>query len=124
VDWHLWWRVVQNSTGKNKVTRYDLGPPKNNIICMQESFRGLFWIGLSSGILKFNSKSGKFRDPLPDTRIANNLRGAQVWDLLKDGDRLYIATTFGLFVYNYLNKELYQFSFTSSPDFSNGCGIN
>jgi len=106
-------------TESNKVTRYDPGPAKNNISCLQESSHGLFWIGLSSGILEFNSSNGKFRDPLPDTKIANNLRNAQVCDLLKDGDRLYIATDFGLFVYNYLNKELYQFSFAPAPGYSN-----
>ena len=103
----------------NTVTRYDSGTTKNFIVCMQESSPGLFWIGLTSGILEFNSRSGEFRDPLPVTRIANNLREAMVWDMLKDGDQLYIATTFGLFVYNYPNKKLYQHSFTSSPDYSN-----
>jgi len=110
------YKIQQES---NTVTRYDPGLTKNFIICLQESSRGFFWIGSSTGILEFNANSGKFRDPLPDTRIANNLRNVMVWDLLKDGDHLYIATTFGLFVYNILNKELYQFSFTSSPDFSN-----
>jgi signal transduction histidine kinase/ligand-binding sensor domain-containing protein len=100
----------------NKVTQYDPGPQKNSILCMQESSRGLFWIGLSAGVLEFNSNSGKFRDPLPATEIANKLRGAMIWDLLKTGNQLYMATSFGLFVYNYLNKELYHYSFTSKLD--------
>lgn len=100
----------------NKVTRYDPGQTKNFILCMQESSPGSFWIGLESGILEFNSTTGKFRDPLPETLIANNLRGAVVWDLLKDGNQLYVASSFGLYVYNCLNKELHQFSFTSKLD--------
>ncbi len=104
------YKIQQKS---NKVTRYDPGPTKNNIVCMQELSPGLFWIGLSSGILEFNSQSGKFRDPLPDTRIGNNLRCIFVWDLLKDKEQLYIATSIGLFVYNNLNNELYHFSFIS-----------
>jgi signal transduction histidine kinase/ligand-binding sensor domain-containing protein len=100
----------------NKVTQYDPGPQKNSILCLQELSSGLFWLGLSEGILEFDSNSGKFRDPLPATGIAKNLRGAMIWDFLKDGNQLYIATSFGLFVYNYLNKEVYQYSFTSKLD--------
>src|SRR5664280_38982 len=88
-----------------KVTRYDLSVRRNNIICMRETDNGTYWIGLSPGIIEFNSFSGKFRDPLPHGKIADNLRGSVVWDLLKDGNNLFIGSLCGLFVYDIPNKK-------------------
>jgi len=110
------YKIAQES---NKVTIYDLGFPKNFIICMQESSPGIFWIGLYTGILEFNTYSGKFRDPLPNNRIANNLRNSTVMDLKKVGKEIYIATMRGVFVYNYNNKQLYQFSFDKDDSSDN-----
>ena len=108
--------------GNKKVMHYDLTSPKNRIICMQEVSPGFFMIGLNNGILEFNSESGKFSDPMPDTKIANNLRFTGVSDMLKDGDQLYIGTISGLFMYNILNKKLLQFTFNNNDsviDYSN-----
>jgi len=107
---------------RNVAFRYDLGIPRNNIVAMQLSSPGVFWIGMFPGLLEFDSKTGKFRDPLPDTKIANNLRGTSVWDMLKDGDNMYIATISGLFAYSIKHKIIKQFSFnkndTSLDDFN------
>jgi ligand-binding sensor domain-containing protein len=97
-------------SGNIKVTCYDSGIRKNNIICMQGDNLGKFWIGLSPGFLEFNSDNGKFNDPLSDNRVADNLRGSVVWDLLKDGDRLFIGTLCGLFILDIPKNKLYQFS--------------
>lgn len=93
------------------VTQYESSIGKNNIICMLETFPGYFWIGLNTGIIEFNSNNGKFRDPFPNnTRVENNLRGSVVWDLLKDGNMLYMGTLCGLFVYDLSGKKLFQYS--------------
>lgn len=93
------------------VTQYESSIGKNNIICMQETSPGYFWIGLNTGIIEFNSNNGKFVDPFPNnTRVENNLRGSVVWDLLKDGGRLYIGTLCGLFVYDMSEKKVFQYS--------------
>ena len=94
-----------------KVTQYDLIMQKNNIICMQETSTGYLWIGLNPGIIEFNSYTGKSFDPLPDTRIAKNLRGAFVLDLLKEGNRMFMGTQCGLFLYDITGERLFQYSF-------------
>jgi signal transduction histidine kinase/DNA-binding response OmpR family regulator/ligand-binding sensor domain-containing protein len=100
--------------GNKKVIHYDLGSLKNRIICIQEASPGFFMLGSNKGILEFNSESGKFSDPLPDTKIANNLRVTGVADMLKDGDQFYIGTINGLFIYNILNKKLLQYTFSNN----------
>lgn len=100
--------------GNKNVMHYDLTSPKDRIIYMQEASPGFFMMGLNNGILEFNSESGKFSDPLPDTKIANNLRVTGVADMLKDGDQFYIGTIGGLFIYNTLNKKLFQFTFNNN----------
>lgn len=93
-----------------QVTCYDSGIRKNNIICMQGDDLQTFWIGLSPGFLEFNSGNGKFKDPLPNNKIADNLRGSVVWDLLKDGNKLFIGTLCGLFVFDIPHQKLFQYS--------------
>ena len=108
--------------GNKKVAHYNFTSPENRIICMQELSPGFFIMGLNDGILEFNSEIGKFSDPMPDTKIANNLRVTGVADMLKDGDQLYIGTISGLFIYNIVNKKLFQFTFNNNDsviDYSN-----
>jgi len=99
----------------NKVTRYDLG----NVRCLQEVFPGIFWIGQITGIVEFNTRNGKSVNPFPKSKIAANLKDAVVFDMLKDGNQLYIATIIGLFVYNQSNRELYQYPYNSNNFYYN-----
>jgi len=101
--------------GNNKVTRYDLG----NVRCLQEVSPGKFWIGQITGIVEFNTSTGKSQNPFPKSKIAANLNDAVVFNMLKDGNQLYLATIIGLFVYNQLNRELYQYSFNSNNFYYN-----
>jgi signal transduction histidine kinase/DNA-binding response OmpR family regulator/ligand-binding sensor domain-containing protein len=100
--------------GNKKVIQYDTGSLKNRIISMQEVSPGFFILGSNKGILEFNSESGKFSDPMPDTKIANNLRITGVADMLKDRDQIYIGTISGLFIYNILDKKLFQSTFNDN----------
>ena len=81
--------------------------------------QGKFWIGQITGIVEFNSLNGKIRNPFPKSKTADNLNDAAVFDILKDRDRLYIATIIGLFVYNLDNGQLYQYSFSSNNFYYN-----
>ena len=98
----------------NEVTQYDPGATKKITCFIPASSNGLLWIGSDKGILEFNLKTGKFRDPLPHTGIADNLRKVETLDLVDDGKLLYIATTIGLFAYNYENQKIYKTSFSSA----------
>jgi signal transduction histidine kinase/ligand-binding sensor domain-containing protein len=96
----------------NKMQRYDLGATGNNIVCMEEIYPGVFWLGLSSGgVFEFNTMTAQFYDPLPPGNIANNMRWTQINDILKDQDQLFLTTESGLFVYDLIKKKLVQFSY-------------
>ena len=99
----------------NKVTLFDLG----NVRCLHEVSPGIFWIGLITGIIEFNTNSGKSRNPFLKSKISANLKDAVVLDILKDGNHLYIATIIGLFVYNQSNYQLYQYSYNSNNFYYN-----
>ncbi|HKK42533.1 MAG TPA: two-component regulator propeller domain-containing protein [Bacteroidales bacterium] len=96
--------------GSYSVERYDLTNKVNNIICLREKNDGIFWLGMNTGILEFNAHTGRFTDPLPRSRTGDNLRNAVVWDILKDGSRLFLGTLCGLFVYDIPRQELTQLS--------------
>ncbi len=98
------------SRGSYNVDRYDLTNKANNIICLREKDDGIFWLGMNTGILEFNSHTGRFTDPLPRSRTGNNLRNAVVWDILKDGNRLFLGTLCGLFAYDIPRNKLTQLS--------------
>jgi len=98
-----------------KVIRFDLGFLKNDVVCLTEVSPGFFWIGLFTGIVTLNSLNGNTSDPLPNTKAAENLRHAMVWDILKEDDLIYIGAGSGLFIYNLSNKQLYQDTINSHP---------
>ena len=101
---------IQKET--NHVTRYDLGERWNGINCLEETYPGIFWLGTPGGVLEFNTLTGKSHDPLPEGRIAENLRNEWVFDMLKDQNQLYITTyDGGIFVYDLIQKKLSQFSY-------------
>jgi signal transduction histidine kinase/DNA-binding response OmpR family regulator/ligand-binding sensor domain-containing protein len=107
---------------KKKVIHYELTTPNDRIVSMHEISPGFFMIGLNNGILEFNSVTGKFSDLITDTKIANNLHFTGVADMLKNGDHFYFGTISGLFIYNILNKKLFQFTFNNNDsviDYSN-----
>lgn len=97
-------------SGNNRITQFDLGPFKNDVVCINEVSPDLFWIGTYRGIITLNSQSAKTADPMPNTTIANILRNTKVWDILADGDNVYIASTNGFFIYNLLNRQLYNYT--------------
>jgi signal transduction histidine kinase/DNA-binding response OmpR family regulator/ligand-binding sensor domain-containing protein len=96
------------------VTQYDPGQTKKISCFIPSSSNGLLWIGCNRGILEFNIRSGKFRDPLPQTGLADNLRKMKTLDMLDDGNLLYIATTIGLFAYNYKNQRIYKSAYSAA----------
>jgi signal transduction histidine kinase/DNA-binding response OmpR family regulator/ligand-binding sensor domain-containing protein len=96
--------------GNTKVTRYPLG----SIRCMEEVSPGIFWIGQITGITEFNAETGQSINPFPKSIVTSNLNDASVFDILKDGNQVYVGTITGLFVFNQTNKQLYQYSFNSS----------
>jgi signal transduction histidine kinase/ligand-binding sensor domain-containing protein/DNA-binding response OmpR family regulator len=98
-----------------KVTRFDLGFQKNDVVCMKEVSQGFFWIGSFYGIFTFNSLNGKIADPLPDSKEAKILRKSMIWDLIRDGDLIYIGASSGLFIYNLSNKQLYSYEVRDFP---------
>ncbi len=80
--------------------------------CFEEIYPGIFWLGTTGGVLEFNTLTGKSHDPLPEGRIAENLRNDWVMDMLKDQNQLYITTyDSGIFVYDLIKKRLSQFSY-------------
>ncbi len=98
----------------SKINLYDPGAEKKITCFIPAAANDLFWIGCEKGILEFNISSGKFRDPLHHTGIAEKLRKVRVFDLLDDGKLLYIATSTGLFAYNPENGKIYKSSFGDS----------
>ena len=99
---------------QNKVTRYDPGPGKIITCFKPSSSREIFWIGCDEGMLELNPHSGKFRDLIHDSKLADTLRWATVFDILEDRGQLYLATSLGVFVYTISDKKLYRLS----PDHS------
>ena len=93
----------------NHITRYDLGESGNNIHCFEETYPGIFWVGLEEGVFEFNTLTGKTHDPLPEGRIAEKLSISWVNDILKDQKQLYLVTNSGIFVYDLIKKRLVQF---------------
>ena len=75
-------------------------------MALTEIYPGIFWLGLSNaGVLEFNTHTGKFHDPLPEGKIADELRHRQVNDILKDQNQLYLTSDIGLFVYDLTKKR-------------------
>lgn len=109
----------------NQVIRYDLGQPgqiNNYVITFTEISPGRLLIGLNGGIEEFDTHTGIGIDPLPAGKTARNLRSSEVYDILKDGEYIYMATTNGMFVLDRVRDKLYQYSFTrddSSSDTRN-----
>jgi signal transduction histidine kinase/ligand-binding sensor domain-containing protein len=93
----------------NLITRYDLGERGNRINCFEETYPGIFWVGFDEGVFEFNTMTGKSHDPLPEGKIAENLRNTIVTNMLKDQNQLYITSWDGLFVYDLIKKRLVQF---------------
>jgi signal transduction histidine kinase/ligand-binding sensor domain-containing protein/DNA-binding response OmpR family regulator len=98
---------IQQQT--NQITRYDL--PYNSVACIEELNPGIFWVGTPGGVFEFNTFTGKFHDPFPKGEIAANLRWSGVSDILKVQNQLYITTSSGIFVYDFLKNRLVQFSY-------------
>ncbi len=98
----------------SQVIRYDLGPPymRNNVITIAEKSPGYLWIGLNGGILEFNTYTGRCTNPIPAGRTARNLKNSEVFDILKEDECFYLATTNGLFVFDKAKNRLYQYAFT------------
>jgi len=92
---------------------YNPGAKKDNIVCLNEIEPGKFWLGIFYGILEFDVQSKEFSDPLPPGEIGNNLRSQLVWDILRDGDQVYIGARMDLFVFHIPQQRLYQFT---NPD--------
>ena len=98
--------------GTNHITRYDLGLYGNQINGITETNSGIFLLGLSNaGVLEFDTRTGKFHDPLPEGKMADELRHRQVNDILKDQTQLYLTADIGLYVYDLTKKKLVKFSF-------------
>ena len=98
----------------NKVTEFNPGVTKSYVVCMKEISPGVFWLGIDGGLLEFNSRTGKFSNPLPDNRTARNLKNISIWDILKDKNLLYIAASNGIFVYDLKKRSIHQFSFSKN----------
>jgi signal transduction histidine kinase/DNA-binding response OmpR family regulator/ligand-binding sensor domain-containing protein len=92
-----------------KVTLYNEGSGKNGIMCLSEIRPDIFWLGLANGVTEFNSKTGKFVDPFANTFFSKNLSKTVVWDMLKDGNLIYIATYSGIFIFDFNTRKLLQF---------------
>jgi len=99
--------------GTNHMTRYYLDKPGNNSSSMEEIYPGIFWVGFESGLLEFNTLTGKFHNPLPEGEITNKLSNALVSNILKDQNILYLTTSNGIFVYDLSKKKLVRFYFIS-----------
>jgi signal transduction histidine kinase/DNA-binding response OmpR family regulator/ligand-binding sensor domain-containing protein len=96
----------------NHITRFDLGVRGNEINGITETSPHILWLGLSNaGVLEFNTGTGKYHDPLPDGKPADELRHMQVNDILKDQNQLYLTSDIGLFVYDISKNRLVQFSY-------------
>jgi ligand-binding sensor domain-containing protein len=94
----------------NQMTRYDLGFPGNNIVTMEEIIPGILWIGTNTGVIEFNTLTGKFHNPLLEGGIAINWN-VLVTGILKDLDQMYLTSNVGLFVYDLTKKRLIQYSY-------------
>ena len=70
--------------------------PNDKPLCFEEDLDGNIWIGFYLGGLScYRKKENRFINFYPDG-TSNNPRGIQVWDLLLEGDSLWIATEKGL----------------------------
>ncbi len=72
----------------------------NKPLCLEEDDRGNIWIGTFEGGLScFNPHSNRFTNFYPDG-TTKNPRGTQIWDLLFDHGKLWIASERGVDVLN------------------------
>jgi signal transduction histidine kinase/ligand-binding sensor domain-containing protein len=93
------------------VKKYDPGYPSNIIITFEDVGNNTFWVGGDLGVQQFNCLTGEYFDRLPDSDNKKILNKSQVWDLLKDGNQLYMGTTNGLFIYDFKTNKLHRFSY-------------
>ncbi|MGD2035786.1 MAG: two-component regulator propeller domain-containing protein, partial [Bacteroidales bacterium] len=78
--------------------------PNNKPLCMVEDDRNRIWIGLFDGGLScFDKKTGKFSNYYPDGTKRTPI-GIQIWDLMIDGNDLWIATDRGVDVLNFTTE--------------------
>lgn len=85
----------------NFITRhYEMFLQKNNILCLAELTPGLFWIGTDRGLVEFDASEGRSKDPPYNALKVINRSEIYIWDILKDKDLIYIATSEGLFFFN------------------------
>lgn len=92
-----------------KTLSYKTGPDWNLLKTIIEIKPGIFWIGCFRGILELNSATGKFKDPFPQSVLSEKLKNRWIFDILKDGNLVYICTEQGLFVYDFSAARLNQF---------------
>jgi len=74
--------------------------PNNKPLCLVEDEKGNIWMGFYEGGLGcLEKKSGRFTHFFPNgTKSAP--RGAQIWDMMLDGDDLWLATDKGVDILN------------------------
>jgi len=81
-----------------KLIHYDLCMGKNSVICMEKMKPGIFWIGTQTGIVEFNSSTGQSYLPTIPALSELNNRQNLIWDIINDGDKVFLATFTGLYV--------------------------
>ncbi len=98
------------SASDHKVAGFDQGLAKKEVSCIIQTDHDILMLGLNKGIMTFNILTGKFEDPINPavSQAADNLRKIQVYSLLKDGNRVYISSACGIFVYNCKNRKVLQ----------------
>jgi len=111
-------------TGGNRIYKIRPGSLKtfsykpsttNFLVCMSEIKPDIFWIGRFRGVSEFNARTGMVYDPFPANMEASLYRGGWVFDMLKDGELMYICTEGGLFVYDFSTRKLHLFNVDQHP---------
>lgn len=95
--------------GSSKVRQYDMYGQKNNILCISELSDGLFWIGTDKGLVEFNASSGKSTEPSASALRFINQNNTFIYDILKDNDQIYFASSNGVLIFDTQLNSLFHY---------------
>lgn len=95
-------------SGNYAITHIDMFQKKNNVLAITKIKEALVWIGTDRGIVEMNTQTGTSGEPVLADLKEINRRELYVWDILKAGEVVYIATEDGVFAYSFKEKTLFQ----------------
>lgn len=86
--------LLKSPAGSSSLNRHD------KPLCFAEDKEKNIWIGLfEGGVSHYNRRTGKFINYFPDG-TNNNPLGSQIWNILCEGDSIWMATEKGISIFN------------------------